>query len=45
MKPIALSILSVGLCFYIAYNQNINREFDLVASCIAFISALMVLFD
>ena len=44
MKLIALSILSVGLCFYQAYKIGITGEHDTLASFIALISALMVIF-
>lgn len=44
MKLIALSILSVGLCFYVAYRYKATGSYDSVASLIALISTLMIIF-
>lgn len=43
MRDIALAILSVGLCFYIAYNHKANNQRDPLAALIAFIAAVLVL--
>jgi len=49
MRDIALSILSVGLCFYVAWRvkEDIkiteSDSFDYIASLIALIAAILVL--
>ena len=45
MKEIALAILSVGLCFYEAYRLSKGFEIDALASLIAIIAAIMVIFS
>lgn len=45
MKPIALAIMVVGLCFYEAYLRINHQEIDMMAAIISLIAAVVLLFS